>query len=344
MSHRAFTFIGKTVFKSGNLLFFFFIIACLLSRLNSGFFFIDILGQLGFQIVIGGVILFFILLFLKRFWASVICVFICVLFSADILLSCNHCKESTIDELQIRNKIRLMTFNISYTNPVSNFENIREMILSENPDVIQFQEVSPKMLNEIKSLKSVFPYSTNLDKPLDLFDSVILSKYPLKNIKVVNNYIVKTNVILDETELTIIGTHLPAPLNSRLFNLYSDLQLKFTNAARTQTLPIANLDIAIKQMQNLKTLADNTNQNLIIMGDLNMTPTSKRFTNFLKDTNLYTYVSYKRPTFTWPAFVPSFLGIQIDHVLFSKNFKMISKKTTNHFGSDHRPLIVDLAF
>ena len=105
-----------------------------------------------------------------------------------------------------------------------------------------------------------------------------------------------------------------------------------------------NFDAAIKQMQNLKTLADNTNQNLIIMGDLNMTPTSKRFTNFLKDTNLYTYVSYKRPTFTWPAFVPSFLGIQIDHVLFSKNFRMIGKKTTNHFGSAHRPLIVDLSY
>jgi len=344
MNHRAFTFIDKTVLKSGNLLFFFFIIACLLSRLNSGFFFIDILGQLGFQIVIGGVILFFILLFLKRFWASVICVFICVLFSADILLSCNHCKDSIIDELQIRNKIRLMTFNISYINPVTNFENIREMILSENPDVIQFQEVSPKMQDKLKSLKSLFPYNTGLDKPLIFFSSIILSKHPLKNIKVVNDYIVKTNVILDETELTIIGTHLPPPLTSRLFNLYFDLQLKYSNATKTQTLTTANLDVAIKQMEYLKTLVGNTNQNLIIMGDLNMTATSKRFTNFLKDTNLYTYVSYKHPTFTWPTFVPSYFGIQIDHVLFSKNFKMIRKKTTNHFGSDHRPLIVDLSY
>ena len=202
MNHRVFIFIGKTVFKSGNLLFFLFIIACLFSRLNSGFFFFDILGQLGFQIVIGGVFLFFILLFLKRFWASVICVFICVLFSADIFLSCNHCKNSIIDELQAKNKIRLMTFNISYNNPVSNFEKIKEMILSENPDVILFQEISPKMLNEIKYLKSFFPYSTNLDKPPDIFGTVILSKFPLKNIKVVNNHIVKTNVILGETELT----------------------------------------------------------------------------------------------------------------------------------------------
>jgi len=344
MNHRAFAFIDKNVFKIQNLLIFFFIIACLLSRLNSDFFFIDILGQLGFQIVICGVILFFVLLFLKKFWASVICLSVCVLFSADILLSCNHCKYSKIDELKIKNKIRLITFNISYTNPASNFQNMREMILSENPDIIQFQEISHNMLNEIKSLKSVFPYSTNLDKPLDLFDSAILSKYPLKNIKVVNKFIVKANVILNEAEFTIIGTHLPAPFNSLLFNLYSDLYLKFTNTARTQTLPIATLDIAKKQMQILKTLSGNTNQNLIIMGDLNMTMTSKRFTNFLKDANLYTYASYKRPTFTWPAFLRGFFGIQIDHVLFSKNLKIIGKKTTNHFGSDHRPLIVDLSY
>ena len=97
-------------------------------------------------------------------------------------------------------------------------------------------------------------------------------------------------------------------------------------------------------MKHLKTLIGNTNQNLILMGDLNMTVTSKRFINFLKETNLHTYVSYKNPTSTWPAFLPSYIGIQIDHVLFSKNFKVIRKKINNHFGSDHRPLIVDLAF
>ena len=105
-----------------------------------------------------------------------------------------------------------------------------------------------------------------------------------------------------------------------------------------------NLLYLIKLMQNLKTLADNTNQNLIIMGDLNMTPTSKRFTNFLKETNLYTYVSYKQPTFTWPAFLPKFSGIQIDHVLFSENLKMTRKKIIEHSNSDHRLLLVDLAF
>ena len=334
-------FIDKVILNKWNLLLFFFLVVCIFSRQNSQFYLVDIAGQLGFQIIIGGILLSFTLLILKRLFASLICILICILFIVDILTSCNQCSEFLEDKSQNYNKIRLMTFNTGLSN---NFKNIHELILLEQPEVIQFQEVSPKMQDKLKSLKSLFPYNTGLDKPLIYFSSVVLSKYPLENIKVVNNYIVKTNVILDETELTIIGTHLPAPLTPRLVNLYYDLKLKFTNVTRTLPPSMANLDVAIKQMQNLKTLADNTNQNLIIMGDLNMTTTSKRFTNFLKDTSLYTYVSYKRPTFTWPAFVPSFLGIQIDHVLFSRNFKMIGKKTTNNFGSDHRPLIVDLAF
>ena len=104
------------------------------------------------------------------------------------------------------------------------------------------------------------------------------------------------------------------------------------------------LRLALEGLEKLKTLIKNTNQNIILIGDLNMTWTSKRFTNFLNNADLYTYLSYKEPTYTWPAFLPNYLGLQLDHVLFSKNLKMIEKKTANNFGSDHRPLLVDLTF
>ena len=239
-----------------------------------------------------------------------------------------------------------MTYNTGLSN---DFKSIRELILFEKPDVIQFQEVSPQMQDKLKSLKSLFPYNIGLDKPIEYLSSIILSKYALKNSEVLDNYTVLTKIVIDETELTIIGIHIAAPLSPLLLKLYVNLYFHFNNLTVTQeslTFPMGlnGIDYAIKQMKYLKTLIDNTNQNLILMGDLNMTTTSKRFTNFLKDTDLYTYTSYKHPTFTWPAFVSSYLGMQIDHVLFSKNFKVIGKKTTNHLGSDHRPLIVDLAY
>ena len=313
-------FIDRTVFKKGNILFFFFLIICFFSRLDLQIFFIDIFSHLGFQILIGGILLFFILLFLKRFWASMICIFVCIVFTADILLSCNHCNAVLKDRSQIQNKLRLISFNISYENPVENFENIRDMILSEKPDIVQFQEFSPQMQDKIKTLRSIFPYSTEIDKPKDPFDSLILSKYPLTNTKVDNNHAVITNLILNETKISIVGIHL----------LTGGTKKNFNNS--------------LQQINHLKTIISNTNKNLILLGDLNMTSTSKRFAKFLKETNLYTYTSYKNITSTWPAFMPNFLGIQIDHILFSNNFKMVDKKTSNSFGSVHRPLIVELSY
>jgi endonuclease/exonuclease/phosphatase (EEP) superfamily protein YafD len=313
-------FIDRTIFKKGNILFFFFLIACFFSRLDLQIFFIDIFSHLGFQTLISGILLFFILLFLKRFWASVICIFVCIVFTTDILSSCNHCNAVLKDRSQIRNKLRLISFNISYENPVKNFKNIREMILSEKPDIVQFQEFSPQMQDKIKTLRSIFPYSTELNKPKGPFDSLILSKHPLINTKVVDNHVVITNLILNEAEISIVGTHLSTGGTKKNFNN------------------------ALQQISYLKTIVSNTNKNLILLGDLNMTSTSKRFAKFLKETNLYTYTSYKNITSTWPAFMPNFLGIQIDHILFSNNFKMVDKKTSNNFGSVHRPLIVELSY
>ena len=326
-------FFGKIMPKGSNILFFFFLIACFLSRTNLQFFFVDILGQLSFQILGVGILLIFVSLILKRFWLSIICIFICILYAADIWLSCDHCNAISKNKLQNYKKIRLMTFNASYYencklyykinscryNQFKNFDNFLKLIIYEKPDVIQFQEISPPMHKKIKSLKSIYPFSIGLNRHLDIFDSVIISKYPLKKKIIRDNYIIQTNLIINETELTIIGIHLIKSVTQNELNL------------------------SIKRMEYLKTLIENTNQNLILIGDLNMTRASKRFTNFLNDTNLYTYISYKDPTLTWPTFLPNFFGLQLDHVLFSKNLKMIRKKTTNYFGSDHRPLLVELA-
>jgi endonuclease/exonuclease/phosphatase (EEP) superfamily protein YafD len=314
------TFFDKTIFKSGNLLIYFFLIACFLSRLNSKIFFLDILSNLSFQILIGGIILIFILLFLKRFLAAIICIIFCAVYSFDILSTCNKCNAVLKDKSQNKNIIKLMIFNISYNNPTENFENIKSLILSEKIDILQFQEVSPQMNKKIRSLKSIFPYSTGLDKPLDLFDSLILSKYPLLNNEIGQHRLVQTNFILNEKKISILGIHL------------------FPGGTQV------NLNYALQQTNYLKEAVNNINTNLILLGDLNMTSSSKRFTNFLKDTNLYTYSSFKNITSTWPAFLPNYLGIQIDHVLFTKNFRLISKKIANNFGSDHRPLIVELAY
>jgi len=118
----------------------------------------------------------------------------------------------------------------------------------------------------------------------------------------------------------------------------------YSKSKLIQKLPEANLGIAIDHTEYIKNIVNKLDKDLIVIGDLNMSPASKRFNKFLVDTNLYTFISYKNFTSTWPTFLPKFLGVEIDHVLFSKHFKVISKKANNNKISDHRPLIVDLAY
>ena len=326
-------FLHKTVFKKGNILIYFFIFSCVLSRLSFNFYFFDILSQLGFQIFIGGFFLTIILLFLKRYKVAIIYLVINLIFLSDILYSCKNCNAIAEKDLKIKNNLKILIFNVEYSNSIKNFKEIEKMIILENPDIIYLTEIYGSLNEEVKKLKKQYIYNLNLDKENIIFNTVIFSKYPLKS---------KRDLAHDVVVATVIK-------NNKQFNLIS-----------VHFVPIANklrAVVANGQMAAVKDYIKNSKGDYILLGDLNMTLTSKRFTNFLNETNLYTYVSLIKPTSTWPAKIqrfaheyvlienfPNILGIQIDHVLYSGKFKLIDKKITNNYGSDHRGLLVNLAY
>jgi len=278
--------------------------------------------------------------------------FFCLVYlSINILIPCSNCNAFQKDNAIVYNKIRLMTFNTSYdtnydlpswyvflertfinnkklnSDKSKDMEDLKELILFENPDVILFQETNLNFINSLKNLNLNFPYQVQPSKFVDNSESIIynsesiiLSKYPIiKNENVVHNSIL-TKIIIDKFEINILSPHLHSGLNQKKFIL------------------------ANKQIEILKQMRKDIGENIILMGDLNMTPISKRFNRLLEDLNLHTHSSFLKQAFSWPAYLPYLIGIQIDHILYSKNFKMINKKTTISPGSDHRPLIVDLAF
>ena len=154
---RFIRFTNKISLDVGNLLFLIFLISVFLSRLNSKIFIIDIFGQLSFQVLIFGILLFFILIMMKKFKISIICIIIRILLSADILNSCNRCDAYIENRSENYNKIRLMTFNTGLINDLNNTYNY---ILIEKPDIVQFQETSTEFRTKLKSLQSLLLHST----------------------------------------------------------------------------------------------------------------------------------------------------------------------------------------
>jgi len=79
----------------------------------------------------------------------------------------------------------------------------------------------------------------------------------------------------------------------------------------------------------------------IVVGDLNTTPTSKRFLKLVNNTGLRDTAGVSPWAHTWPAgFVNwvSFLGIRIDHCLVSNSFAIVERERLTDLGSDHLPL------
>ncbi len=311
------SFIDKVIFKKGNLLFYLFVITCFLHQINSNIFIIDLIGNLGKQIFIGGILLFVILIFLKRYLLSLASVLVLIIFAIKGLYPCDNCTAVLKNKLISDFKLRLMTFNTGLYRSNDDFKKIEKAILSENIDIIIFQDVSTNTLENLKNLKSIFPHGTNLNKPVNFWGSVILSKIPLENSELDNN-VNQSILVLNNEKITILGVHLFLPV--------------------TQDF----LHHALNQLDYLKTISKKTNNHLIIIGDLNMTSTSRRYINFIKETNLFTYSSFKNITSTWPSFLPNLLGIQIDHIIFSEKFKLKQKKILKNFSSDHRPIIFEL--
>ena len=295
-----------------------FLFLFFLSTIKTKIALIDIFDQLIFQVFLIGLFLTCINLLLRKILFFIFYFIISIILFLQIISSCKQCSHKISDINQNFQKINIMTLNAGYSVENDELDNIINVIMKKNIDILFLQEVSPNFQKKLKNLNNVFLYQIGLKKDIDFWDSVILSKYQLIDSK--NNLTNATQgtLIFNNKEITIVGIHLYPPLKQRLF--------------------ISTID----QMNYWSNFFKSSNNEFIFVGDLNMTNVSKRFKNFLKEANLFTHSSIFKPSFTWPSFLPNFMGIQIDHILFSKNFKIMNKEVLNHFSSDHRALFATL--
>lgn len=93
-----------------------------------------------------------------------------------------------------------------------------------------------------------------------------------------------------------------------------------------------------KQIQN------EVNRQVIVVGDFNTTPWSPRFRRLLKDGQLQDSLHGFGIQNTWPANLPLWLGLPIDHAAISDGIVATFRKTKAVAGSDHAMIQVDMQF
>jgi len=214
--------------------------------------------------------------------------------------------------------LRVVTFNLWFDN--EDIDGVTAFLDETDADVAVLEEVRLPHLSALHSgLDARYPYSVGD------FGIVIFSRYPIKAdgrvdragypewIRLLARWV---ELDVNGTSVEIVGVHAARPF-------YPVLQEQDVTAL-TQFLLTRKLP-------------------LIVAGDFNMTPWTDQLKRLTYLTGLGRFNTFN---FTWPMRwrgYPILPVVAIDNVFVSRDFARIATIPGPRLGSDHRPIIADIA-
>ncbi len=227
----------------------------------------------------------------------------------------------------------IMTFNIWDLN--DDDAAIVQEIKAHDPGLIGLQELTPEMANSLQErLGSDYPYAEFTS------ESGILSKWPLLDVNAFRlggdgHWALKARVEMGEESLTLFNVHPRSPrLRSTPLPIVPfGLPVDFVTAARDRD--VADLLLRLERARGP----------LLVMGDLNLSDRSQGYralTSSLIDAHRQAGwgLGFSRTHFPRQG-IPTW---RIDYILYSPQLVALKSYTGAFAGSDHRPVIGQLAF
>jgi endonuclease/exonuclease/phosphatase (EEP) superfamily protein YafD len=218
-------------------------------------------------------------------------------------------------------RIRVLAANVLHTN--TDFDPLIRLIREEKPDVIGLVEFSERWKRALARARLELDYPYRIEWPGEGHGLALYFRRPPRSIGALQhpfprgNPAVNATIGLDGRILTIWLLHPTSPL---------------AKLGRSRGRPEA--------MALAQAIAGSPDPRLVI-GDLNRTEGSPIFSDFLRTTGLRdSRLGFGRQP-TWPAWSP--YRIAIDHALVSSELAVVARRVGPPIGSDHLPLIVDIA-
>jgi endonuclease/exonuclease/phosphatase (EEP) superfamily protein YafD len=224
--------------------------------------------------------------------------------------------------------VRVMTLNLWARNDRADL--VEDLIRTEAPDIVFLAEATPRWHDLLRQLRASYPYSAPAvdDRTLPI---MLLSRWPVKDAKVVHLGSRRRPTIIAtickdssaDSEAAcglVIGLHTDRPLG-----------LSLARSRNTQLDELASL------------IAQQAERRVIVMGDFNLTPWSPYFRRFLDGARLSDSAIGRGVAPTWFSRLLPF-GLPIDQVLLGPDVAVVGRHVGADVGSDHLPVIADLAF
>jgi endonuclease/exonuclease/phosphatase (EEP) superfamily protein YafD len=217
-------------------------------------------------------------------------------------------------------KLRVLLLNVDTSNRRCDL--VKALIRDKNPHLFVLEEVDDRWIDELRELRASYPHVVFAPRE-DNFGIALFSRLPLLNSTVIYLGEAEVPSVVAEVEVgnqrvTVLGTH-PLPPGSPEY-------ARFRN----------------EQLAAIPKFLSGRKRPVILLGDLNATPWSAYFKRLVHETGLIDSSRGRGIHPTWPAnFFP--LRIPIDHCLVSPGVKVLNKQVGPNVGSDHLPLVVEVA-
>ncbi|MGQ0510635.1 MAG: endonuclease/exonuclease/phosphatase family protein [Betaproteobacteria bacterium] len=204
--------------------------------------------------------------------------------------------------------------NIQYRNPDARA--LVEWLRKEKADLAIVLEVAPA---HVRELEAVADYPHRRIVPDDgAFGIAVLSRHRLADVRVIEGAAgiprIEAVVQLPRGQVRLTALHPMPPLTTEDHFARNRLLRALADAAAASSAPS------------------------IIAGDLNATPWSSAFAG-LADRGLRRATGLAP---TWPAAAAGLMGIPIDHVLVSQQWRTVASRAGPNLGSDHLPVLATL--
>lgn len=212
-------------------------------------------------------------------------------------------------------KIKLISANLLKHN--DNYLDFIGYVEDASPDILVLVEYTDKWHSALETLNQKYTHNVLYPK-YGSWGLGVFSKYP----------------IVEELKLQEFDRE-PSALYVRIAGPEVEFDLFAIH-------PVPPVNVRTKRMRNryfnflLKNIKSDSREKLFC-GDFNLTPWSPIFTEFERSSKALQPKGFGYLK-SWPAFLPSFFHIPIDHCLVSKGVSVSSYKKGVYFGSDHYPI------
>jgi endonuclease/exonuclease/phosphatase (EEP) superfamily protein YafD len=220
-------------------------------------------------------------------------------------------------------------FTVFYANVLrvnQNTVGLAEQIALADPDVVVLVEVDRRWLSELKP--ALDGYGEVVEHPQDNnFGIALYSRLPLVSAEVVHfgpeheidAPAIVASLLVQGTPVKLYGVHTLPPAAAQ-FAGHRDLQLQaLAQQVAAQQGPV------------------------LVVGDLNTTMYAQSHKDLVATGGLRNARRGKGRMGTWPSGMSSLMRIPIDHVLVSPELQVLGLQVGDRTGSDHLPLIAELA-